>query len=86
MLFLLMIMEVSQSTKSAGQVKGANAIGPAILFAQTGLDGTQQHTIQITYGGKGDLGGGFLAFFGIMYASFSGSISANIDSSSLQLQ
>jgi hypothetical protein len=59
--------------QSAQQVKGANAIGPAVLFAQTGLDGTQQHTIRVTYGGEGDLGGGFLAFYGIMCVSFSGS-------------
>jgi hypothetical protein len=65
--------------QSVGQVKGADAIGPAVLFAQTGLDGTQQHTIRVTYGGKGDLGGGYLAFFGIVYVSFPGGILADVD-------
>jgi hypothetical protein len=55
--------------QSAGQVKNADTVRDIVLFSQSGLDGTQQHTIQVSYGGPGGLGGIYLAFFGFTYVS-----------------
>jgi hypothetical protein len=54
---------VDQSENAQGLDR---ARGPETLFSRTDLDGTQEHTIEVSYAGDGQMGGGYLAIFGFM--------------------
>jgi hypothetical protein len=55
------------------QAYGTTKDGPkddgAVLFSRQGLDGTKEHTIQVSWAGEGSLGGGYLGIFGFMSVS-----------------
>jgi hypothetical protein len=52
---------VDQSENAQGLTRG---VGPEVLFGRTGLDGTKEHTIQVSYGGQGQMGGSYLDVWG----------------------
>jgi hypothetical protein len=52
--------------ESAGTQKDETVDPGVVLFSQANLDGTKQHTIQVSWAGVGAFGGGYVEVYGFM--------------------
>jgi hypothetical protein len=52
--------------ESAGTTSGAPTVEGVVLYGVSGLDGTQSHTLAVSWASNGGLGGGYLSVYGFM--------------------